>query len=199
MSFERSETNPFIGVIAWLSATLAMYIPASAEFYDLNGRFECLAVPGAVCYDATPSPAATEPPADKDEAPAESPADVPRQDAAAHPAEKPAAKATPVATVDPLREIAQRLQARKPAADDLATVEARAKQRDARALEMLAWCHFAGVGVPRDPVRAYFLYGDAAAAGAPTGRQNQRQLFERGLTPDQRQQVLEIENGQRQH
>ena len=66
---------------------------------------------------------------------------------------------------------------------------------DARALEMLAWCALTGVGTPRDPVRAYFLYGDAAVAGAPKGRENQVTVYERTLTSNQRQQVLEVENG----
>jgi hypothetical protein len=195
----RKGREPAIAVVLATTVLCAAPSPSAADFYDLNGRFECLAVAGAVCYDATPSPA--EPPPAKEEPPAEPSAEAPpqRPDGAPPGTGKPAGKATPVAAADPLREIAQRLQARKPEPNDLAALEGRAKQGDARAIEMLAWCHFAGVGVPRDPVRAYFLYGDAATAGAPTGRQNQRQLFERGFTPEQRQQVLQIENGQRQH
>ena len=62
---------------------------------------------------------------------------------------------------------------------------------------MLAWCSFVGVGVARDPVRAYFLYGQAAAAGAPTGRDSQKLIFEKVLSPSERQLVLQIENGER--
>jgi len=35
---------------------IAIACPAHAEFYKLEGRYECLAKPGAVCYDATPLP-----------------------------------------------------------------------------------------------------------------------------------------------
>ena len=48
----------------------------------------------------------------------------------------------------------------------------------------------AGFGGPGDPVAAYWLYDRAAALGVPHARQNQITIYERRLTPEQRQQVL---------
>ncbi len=77
----------------------------------------------------------------------------------------------------------------------MTTLQARAKAGNARALELLAWAELVGVGVPRDAVQAYFLYGMAAAAGLPTGRRDQASIYEGALTAEERQQVLVIENG----
>ena len=64
---------------------------------------------------------------------------------------------------------------------------------DLRAIELLAWCALRGIGTSRDPIAAYFLYGEAAAGDVPHARDNQALIYERSLTPVQRQRVLEIE------
>jgi hypothetical protein len=172
-----------------LAATLVWVLPARAEFYDLEGRYECLDTPDRICYDATSS---------LDRSPTAEPEAAALPPPPASPsAKKKVTKSAAVTPDDSLPAIGNRLQAHKPAAGDISTLVARAKSGDAKALEMLAWCSFVGVGVPRDPVRAYFLYGQAATAGAPTGRENQEMVFKRALSPDQKQQVLEIENGSR--
>ena len=181
-----------IGLFRIATASALLALPAQAEFYNLDGRYECLASPDKVCYDATPS--VPEPPAD--EAKPEGGAEAPPPGKPGKPSGKTAAKAAPESG-DPLQAIATRLQARKPETGDLDTLKTHAKTGDVKALEMLAWCSFVGVGVPRDPVRAYFLYGQAAAAGAPTGRDSQKLIFEKVLSPSERQLVLQIENGER--
>jgi hypothetical protein len=210
--FERHANRPrtrFSALLVIGVVITAGGAPALAEFYDLKGRYECLATPDKVCFDATPSPAvpptAMEEPADAapDASPA-GPSKEARPGTAAKPgsgtkpgtAAKPGSAAKPSpALVDPLTEIGNRLQAKKPDAGDIPALQARAKSGDARAIEMLAWCALTGVGMPRDPVHAYFLYGDAATAGAPKGRENQVTVYKRTLTSSQRQQVLEVENG----
>jgi hypothetical protein len=166
-------------LLAWRPVT-----PALADLYDLEGRYQCLETPGAVCGDTTPSPKPPEPaPAQKDTAQPATPAAKPGK-----------AKEPPPKPVDPMDLLAARIQAGKPAPGDLATLRARAKTADPRAIEMLAWCAFAGIGGPRDPVQAYTLYGQAADAGSPTGRKNQAAIFKGSMTQEQRQRVLDIEN-----
>jgi hypothetical protein len=46
----------------------------------------------------------------------------------------------------------------------------------------------------RNPVEAYLLYGAAGNAALPNARDNQRLIYERDLTSDQRQQVLDLAN-----
>ncbi len=179
---------------------------ARADFSELERQYECLKDPDAVCYDATPSgadPSAAETVAEPHaEKAAPAPADATAAVRPAPPERKPAASAraegsaSPAAAApDSLRAIAARLEARKPSAADLAVLQARAKAGNARALELLAWAELMGVGVARDPVQAYFLYGKAAAAGAPTGRRDQAAVYEGTLTPEERQQILLIETG----
>ena len=169
--------------------------PARADSAQLQWQYECLKDPDAVCFNATPS--GVDPPAPK-AAPATA-ADEPAAHAAGAPPEapfrKPAAKSTPPAAADPLGALAGRLQAAKPTASDIATLQARAKTGNARALELLGWAELVGIGVPRDPVQAYFHYGMAAAAGVPTGRRDQATIFSGSLTNEERQQILLIENG----
>jgi TPR repeat protein len=198
----------FIRIVACIAAVLAMAgpQPARADSSELERQYQCLKDPDAVCYDATPSgpdPSAAETVA---EPPGQKAAPAPTSATAAvrpaPPERKPAASAraagsaSPAAAApDPFRAIAARLEARKPSAADLAVLQARAKAGNARALELLAWAELMGVGVARDPVQAYFLYGKAAAAGAPTGRRDQAAVYEGTLTPEERQQILLIETG----
>jgi hypothetical protein len=50
------------------------------------------------------------------------------------------------------------------------------------------------IGMARDPVEAFLLYGAAGDAALPNARENQRLIFERDLDSDQRQQVLNLAN-----
>jgi hypothetical protein len=169
--------------------------PAHADFYDLKGRYECLADPEKTCYDAVPSPPDAPPPADLDIPVPVAPPSEHKEAKTPSAADKPAEPPKPPA--DPMTEIAGRLQQHKPEDGDIILLVARARDGDPRAFEMLAWCSLTGTGVPRDPVRAYVLYGRAAALGARTGRESQALVFKRALSQDQRQQVLEMENGRR--
>jgi hypothetical protein len=145
--------------------------PARAETSPLRWQYECLKTSDAVCYDATPSGSDPAPPAQEIKAPADA------------------------ASRDPLVAIAAHLQARRPSPADIATLQARARAGNPRALELLAWAELVGVGVARDPVQAYFLYGKAASAGALTGRRDQAAVYQGILTPEERQQILLIETG----
>ena len=60
--------------------------------------------------------------------------------------------------------------------------------------QVLAWCRLNGIGGARDPVAAYWLYRQAAGLEVPHARENQIAIFERQLTPEQRQDVLTGEN-----
>ncbi len=191
---------------ASIAVTLAVVgiAPARADFSRLQWQYECLRDPDAVCFDATPSgadplapkaPPANAAPAAENATPASSStsAATPPAGQSRKPAVKPPTEEA--ASGDPLRAVAARLQARKPTASDITLLQARAKAGNARALELLAWAELVGVGVPRDAVQAYFLYGMAAAAGVPTGRRDQATVYESALTAEERQQVLVIENG----
>lgn len=169
-----------------VSAWCACSAPAAAQFYSLEGRFECLNDPKAVCFDATSDgpmakPGAVASPA----AGAARKRQAPQADAAPRPAE----------TADPVLEIARRLEKGRPASDDAATLHRLAEAGDKQALELFAWCNLRGLGVTRDPLRAYLLYGIAARIGVAEARRNQAIIYENDLTSEQRQQALTIENG----
>lgn len=161
--------------------------PAAAQFYSLEGRFQCLDKPGAVCFDATSdqsAPSAAGRPVIR--AAATPPSALRRR-------EPPASKAEP-RPADPLAAIIARLEARKPAPGDIATLESRARQSDERAIELLAWANLKGIGVPPDPTEAYLLYGMAARLGVANARRNQDVVYETMMTSHQRQQALMIED-----
>jgi hypothetical protein len=195
-----------LAVAAAVAVALAGVRAARADSADLQWQYDCLSKPDAVCYDATPtgSDPLSPPPA----APPKSDAAAPSTTVAAMPApptgKAKAAKGAPgpaaaAAPPDPLAAIAGRLQARRPSPADMATLQSRAAAHNPRALELLAWAELTGVGIPRDPVQAYFVYGMAAAAGVPTGLRDQAAIFEGALNDDERQQVLLIENGHLAH
>lgn len=177
------------GIVALaLWAWCASAPPAQAQFYSLEGRFECLNDPKTVCFDATP------------DGPMARPSASAARTAAAGAARKPQGEPVRVAPrvvqkVELIREIAKRLEARHPAPDDTAALRRLAEAGDKRALELLAWCTHEGVGVRRDPLQSYLLYGIAADVGVADARRNQAVIYEYDLTSDQRQQVLTIENG----
>ena len=178
-------------VLAALIASALVVRPSYADFYALDGRFECLNRPQAVCYDATPSRAASQP-AKRADAPRREPlvAPVPTLEAALATKPAPEHSATPL---DPIIAIAARIKEKRPADGDLAALRHAAAAGDPRAIELLAWCALRGIGTGRDPVAAYFFYGEAAAVSVPRARENQSAVYRESLTPEERQRVLEIE------
>lgn len=164
--------------------------PARAELYKLDGQFQCLERPEAVCHDATPMPA--------EAAPAKPQPIVVATEMA--PATMPTITAPLVAVVhagqpvDPIAVIAQHVRGGTPGADDLETLRRSAKSGHAAAIELLAWCALKGVGTRRDPVEAYLLYGAAASADVRGARENQSIIYARELSSQQRQKVAEVEN-----
>jgi TPR repeat protein len=96
--------------------------------------------------------------------------------------------------IDPLQVVAARIQTRRPSSNDIAWLTQAARNGDARAIELLAWCKLNAIGMARDPVQAYLLYGAAGDAALPHARDNQRLIYERDLDSDQRQQVLNLAN-----
>jgi hypothetical protein len=169
----------FLGVYA---------LPARAQFYNLEGRFQCLNNPAAICFDAAsdwPPPSPPEARVIPDPAPAVVPAKA---------IPMPASVTPPGPAADPIRDIAARLEAKKPAPDDVSMLRRAAGGGDRRALELLAWSALMGLGTERDPVQAYLLYSAAASVGITNARQNRASIYENELTPEQRHQALLIEN-----
>jgi hypothetical protein len=170
--------------------TLALaFAPATAraEFYTLEGRFQCLDRANAVCFDAT---------AAKLEPPFAAPPPAPDSRDSAADARQPSTRATPLAAkepTDPLLVIAKHIENARPEAGDLDRLRHAADAGDGRAIELLAWCALKGIGMGRDPVQAYLLYGKAAAADVPHAQQNQALVFESTLTSAQRQRVLDLQ------
>lgn len=181
-----------LGVAA---ALMSAAQPARADFYSLAGRFECLDKPDGSCggpgradlhMPAAPKPAAKEvtaATAPSIVAPPQPPQPAPPQTAAT--ASRPP---------DPVEEIAASIKRARVSAEDVATLHRLSQAGDGRATELLAWCDYKGIGVARDPVAAYVLYGIAALAGAPHARANQTVIYDYALTSDQRQRVLDIQN-----
>jgi hypothetical protein len=160
---------------------------AHADFYNLSGRYECLEKADAVCYDTTPT--LPDPRAWQSETAAEEAVRPP------DPAAKARAAKAVAMHLDAYQDVVERVQARKATEGDIALLRTRAKTGDASALELLAWCEYMGIGIKPDAVRAYLLYGEAAEAGATKAKANQRLLFGRVLTQDERQKVLDYQNG----
>jgi TPR repeat protein len=169
------------------AALVVSAIPAHADFYRLDGRFECLARPDAVCFDKSQAP-----PDPYEATPADS------THAAARPKPAPPAGATEVVQkasrpVDPILAIADRIKRDHPDPGDLAILHRAADTGDPRAVELLAWCSLRGIGTDPDPYQAYLLYGKAAALSVPHARENQRLVFERSLSSTERERILELE------
>ena len=193
-------------VIGGFAAALLMaQLPAArAEFFSLDGRFQCLESGAAVCGDAqlvmkprpAPAPRAiVQPPVappPMEEGPSEA-VPVAAPAASAAPAAAPT-KAVAARPIDPLQVVAARVQARRPSSNDLAWLARAAGDGNPRAIELLAWCKLNAIGMVRDPVEAYLLYGAAGNAALPHARENQRLIYERDLDSDQRQQVLALAN-----
>ncbi len=169
-------------LLAAATVLIAAAVPARADFYALEGRFQCLDRPGAICFDATPDPAIV-PPAPRNSGASESPKPPP---VAAAP------RAAPSAPVDPIVAAAQRIEKKAPVPGDLDLLRRRAGAGNSRALELLAWCALHGIGMASDPVAAYLLYGRAAEAGVPHAHENQALVYEHSLSQAERQQVLDM-------
>ena len=181
----------FIAIGAFAAGVFLAALPAAhAEFFSLKGRFQCLESGAAICGDAQevmrpqPAPVIAEPvaPAASDVSPA--------------PGATLVAAPAPVAArpIDPLQVVAARVQARRPSSNDLVWLTQAARDGNVRAIELLAWCKLNAIGMARDPVVAFLLYGAAGNAALPNARENQRLIFERDLDSDQRQQVLALAN-----
>ncbi|HEX4192927.1 MAG TPA: hypothetical protein VHY80_07505 [Stellaceae bacterium] len=185
--------NRFFVIGACAAATIFARLPmAQAELFSLDGRFQCLESGATICGDAQalakPRPA-----------PVVAAEAVVAEPVAAVPDAAPALAATvttqasvPSRPSDPLQVVAARVQARRPSSNDLAWLAQAARNGDARAIELLAWCKLNAIGMARDPVEAYLLYG--AAAALPNARDNQRLIYERDLNSAQRQHVLDLAN-----
>ena len=91
-------------------------------------------------------------------------------------------------------EIIARVRQKKATEDDIRILQSRADGKDARSVEVLAWCKLNGIGTASDAVAAYWLYREAADLGVANARQNQIAIYETRLSPEQRQQVLMREN-----
>ena len=180
----------------FVAATIFADLPmAQAEFFSLDGRFQCLESGAKVCGDAQAvvKPRPAPPPVVAQPAVAPEPVSA-LPIAAPTPAAAPAQ--TPVAArpINPLQVVAARIQARRPSSNDIAWLTQAARNGDARAIELLAWCKLNAIGMARDPVQAYLLYGAAGNAALPNARDNQRLIYERDLDSNQRQQVLDLAN-----
>ncbi|HUC64716.1 MAG TPA: hypothetical protein VMA53_04760 [Stellaceae bacterium] len=181
---------PRLRSFGWLGAGLLLALvlralPAEAQFYSLDGRFQCLDNPRAVCFDATSDAPQPAPAAPRPAEPA------PRREAAA---KQVAIAKAPGAPVDPLQAVILRLEARKPGPGDIALLRERTHADDKRAIELLAWANLNGIGVAPDPMEAYLLYGFGASLGVPHAKRNQAVVYETMMTPEQRQEVLTIED-----
>jgi TPR repeat protein len=154
------------GMGVMLIVGVALSSPASAQFYDLDGAYRCLKTPDPACEkDLQDRPAPPVPPA-----PPPKPNEPSFGQVLAHVREKTAGPG------------------------DIEVLARLAEANDARAVEVLAWCKLNGIGGARDPVAAYWLYRQAAGLEVPHARENQISIFERQLSPEQRQEVLTGEN-----
>jgi TPR repeat protein len=181
-------------IMAALAAGLLPRV-AGADFYTLDGKFACLESDDTACTNGNHAADMIEPPSGKPTESKRSPS------AADH---DPVLKAPPTlardrreqnaSSQDPLVEIAARIEAGKPSSEDLKHLHTLSRSGDGRAIELLAWCDYFGIGLPRDPVAAYIMYGIAALAGVAGADANRAVIYEYVLTPDQRQLVLDIQN-----
>jgi TPR repeat protein len=107
------------------------------------------------------------------------------------PVPQPPQAAKPVPSFE---EIIARVRQKKATVEDIRLLQSRADGKDARAIEVLAWCRLNGIGTASDAVAAYWLYREAADLGVANARKNQIAIYETRLSPEQRQQVLMREN-----
>jgi hypothetical protein len=166
---------------------------ARADFYTLEGRFACLENAAATCVDmgrVTEKPQSDSKPIVAPSLPTLALA-TPAIQAPALTKTAPGQKSAPS---DPFLDIAERIKTGKISSEDLHRLQMGSHAGDGRAIELLAWCDYFGIGLPRDPVAAYILYGIAGLAGIPGTSTNQAIIYDYGLSSDQRQIVLDIAN-----
>jgi hypothetical protein len=175
-------------LIAGIFLTTASLLPAAhAEFYKLDGRYQCIGKANTVCGDAArsyrPAPEITAPVVAtlEDIRPGAPPVTIPLT-------------ATPRPARNPFYDLAQRMRAGRPLPGDIETLRVAVKANDASAAELLAWCDLTGTGTARNPIEAYILYGVAALNGVPRASHNQSIIYDTVLNPEQRQQLLNIRN-----
>jgi TPR repeat protein len=154
--------------LLWPLAAAALLPPsaARAQFYDLDGVYRCVTTPDAACEEGLRE--RPEPP----------------------PVPPPA---PPAPTLD---QVIAKVRGGSAGERDIKVLEKGAAAGDGRAVEVLAWCKLNGVGTPRAPMDAYWLYRHAADLGVAHARSNQIAIYKTRLTPEQRQQVLMRENAQ---
>lgn len=135
--------------------------PARAQFYDLDGTYHCVTAPNAACNERLNEPQKSETP--------------------------PTLQAEPPPR---LEDAIARVKQGAATAADIRLIEAAVAAKDSRAVEVMAWCALNGIAMPADPMRAYWLYGEAASLGVANARKNQLAIYKSRLTSEQRQQVL---------
>jgi hypothetical protein len=140
-----------------------------AQFYDLDGAYRCLMSPDAQC----------------------------EKDLADHPIQAPPPPPPPKPTAPGVGDAIAHVRDKTVEPTDIETLAHAAEANDPRAVEVLAWCKLNGLGTARDPVAAYWLYRQAAGLNVAHARENQIAVFEKQLTPEQRQQVLTEENSRK--
>ena len=149
-----------------LAGLLALALPARAQFYDLDGAYRCLKAPDPACEKELADQAPT-----------------------------PAPPVPPTKPNEPnFAEAVAHVRDKRAGPGDIEVLGRLAEANDPRAVEVLAWCRLNGIGAARDPVAAYWLYRQAAGLNVAHARENQIAVFERQLTPEQRQEVLTGEN-----
>jgi TPR repeat protein len=148
-----------------LAGLLLAALPARAQFYDLDGKYRCLTASDAACAKEL-------------------------RDRPPPPPPPPPPKPPPPS----LEEITAHVRGNTVTTVDIETLKERHAAKDTRAMEILAWCQLNGLGMPKDPLGAYWLYGEAAALGVETAKHNQGEIYKANLTPKERQEVLLREN-----
>jgi TPR repeat protein len=147
-------------LVALLAAAVLMPAGARAQFYDLDGAYRCVTAPDAACAHGEAARPIVPPGAAKAQAP-------PR-----------------------FAEAVERVKKRAATPADISLLQARAKDKDPRAVEVLAWCELNGIGMKADAMAAYWLYREAASLGVANAGSNEAAIYETRLSSAQRQDVL---------
>lgn len=193
MSILRAHVFLFLSGLAFL----APGEPARAQFFTLDGFGNCIDQPEAKnCRDRLEEP---RPPVLEQEAP--QPADENAESggadsgssrgAGAPPGEPQARQQSDAPKPRPapsLDDIFQHIQTATVSEEEMGALEHYADSDDPRAVEVLAWCYFAGRGRNVDLVKAYRLYGKAASLNIPNATKNQSAIFAQ-MTGAQRNEV----------
>jgi hypothetical protein len=117
--------------------------PARAQFYDLDGTYHCVTTPDDACA--------------KSESDAAQPA-------------LPLAKEQPEAPT--FAEAIEHVKKRAPTEADMRLLAARADAKDARAVEVMAWCKLNGIGTKPSALDAFWLYHEAAGLGVANAKRD---------------------------